>query len=256
MKVIPNLETFVWLANKEVHEKAKLQPKDFLKRIECVKQLRVDEQSFRFTFYPCEMDELEMNESIFKYVNDYGNNHLNKNNVIFLLGLHKELLRLFESVYLNELQDFISLFIAWKLVIDPESESVFNNQLLPRIFQRAIELRIQYFSEVYLKKIPNDHESVKRFLNKKKTILKNACDSLFRNEIPHRFLTEVLLKTTAYAFFKRDFEAMIITASFSEVDWNNIVVNGESYDLQRAESEHWAFEKWHKQFTQYHKIEL
>lgn len=246
--IMKTSKNYVGVSNQEIHKQANLSKECFLKKIECVKELRTDNR-FEFTLYPVNMEECEINLKIWDFVN-VDTNALNDDDYVFNIDFPKPLYDYLKNIKREHVLNSAILKMAMLYVTDPDNRDILEKQVYQPIFNEAVEISQMYFKEVLGM---YDSDSAEYWIKLREAFFR-ACEKYITYSAMYPFIipSKILKSREKYVDWnERDlisYSFPLSTAYMRDRDWKSIIENNGRDTLCRVESKKEPYLRWKTDF--------
>ncbi len=239
-----------WIPNLQINRAAKMNQREFLERIDCIRYLRA-QWEFRFTCYPTSETEYEFNRNLWEYVNN-DQNALNTRNKVFNVGMPMPIYLFLRHTPKDKIFNGIELGLAGKYALKPEKREIMQKQLYPPVFNNAILLLDRYFKPFAVNATQGLMENLE--LEHFKHEFHNAFAAHCGNSAIYHLITpfEADKKWINFKTDESGFDVLLPFGYMRDDDWKRIVLDGQKEDLHRSESDQSMFEWWKHLYTKFH----
>lgn len=241
-------KNYVSVYNQEIHKQANLSKECFLKKIECVEELRTANR-FEFTLYPVNMEECEINLKIWDFVNA-DTNALNDDDYVFNIDFPEPLYDYLKNIKREHVLNSAILKIAILYVTLPDIRDILEKQVYKPIFNEAVEISQMYFKEVLEM---YDSDSVEYGIKLKEAFF-NACVKYITYSAMYPFIipSKILKGREEYVDWNEKdlihYSFPLSTAYMRDRDWKCIIDNNGRDTLCRVEGKKEPYLLWKTDF--------
>jgi len=263
LKDSEDLRGYVFLANPNIHDRAKLNRQDFIDRVSCVKEIRTAINSSYLSFYITSLEDYNnlkrfhdlVKKGIFDF--DY--------NIVFLIAIQPNLFNWFKTTSYQTIEKQITFWLASLYFFVPAKRHILEKQLYKPLLEEIQNIVTTYykefsapdFEELYEQYINGDDDSIYPYIKeqKEKCVQKylKGCFDFFGAAPPDFLRTPFDYERLNGWGINEDFGFDIIESYFLDKDWEFIIVKGGKDDLFRSESRSDLWDKWKHTYSRFDK---
>lgn len=272
----------IMLANPNIHINAKLKKDAFLRRIQNVKHLRI--QNFHLDLFPSEEREYSLLTDLYHLINngDFNTRLRNGNGQVFGIQISKAYYNWFRNNELGVIKKQILNWITATYLHNKNNRELIRYRLFPLIFQEIEKIIFNHYRDHFDIYFDNEKDSFdySEYVDEyTKASLSYIGTSIFPKFLPNPFKTNYrfdhmgianspkivielgyLTENDWVGIVERDFkklkelnESMLKGGRLSEKDIKELLRSYETDTLDRAERNDIFFEKWKLTYLNFEK---